>query len=108
MPTPYNSQADNDNALSITPPNHAIIKQARMALGLSLQQMADSCGINIRQYQKFESGERQLAGCSFSLGLRICKELNLDPWLFLDSSASNAKSRKAGPNATTSIARTIR
>lgn len=41
------------------------------------------CGINIRQYQKFESGERDFKGCAFSLGLRICKVLDLDPFIFI-------------------------
>ena len=68
--------------LQLKQPPHHLLKEARLKRGLSLQQTADRCGINIRQYQKFESGERDIRGCAFSLGLLICKTLDLDPWQF--------------------------
>lgn len=61
---------------------------------MSLQEVADACAINIRQYQKFESGERDVRGCAFSLGMRICKTLNLDPWV-LAQSLEEAEIRKS-------------
>lgn len=63
-------------------PNHSILKSRRMQLGLTQQQIADSCGINIRQYQKFESGERNIATTSMRIGLAICSALQLDPYRF--------------------------
>ena len=83
MKDPYQSRGQQESSLQIKPPPHHLLKEARVKHGLSLQQTADMCGINIRQYQKFESGERDIRGCAFSLGLLLCKTLDLDPWQFV-------------------------
>lgn len=77
-----------DADMAVVAPGHVLLRQARTKRGLSLQQVADACGINIRQYQKFESGERGIAGCAFATALRLCRVLDLDPWLFLSAAAS--------------------
>lgn len=74
----------------IKPPAHVVLTQARISKGLTQQQAADACGINIRQYQKFESGERDFMGCAFSLGLELCHALDVDPYAFLDSAPIGA------------------
>lgn len=80
---PYSANASQVNEeLSLIAPNHVLLTQARLNSGLTLQQVADQSGINIRQYQKFESGERDFLGCSFSLGLSICQILNIEPTTF--------------------------
>jgi len=63
-------------------PGHIVLTQARKKRCYTLQEVADKADINVRQYQKFESGERDFGGCAFSLGLRICKILDIDPWQF--------------------------
>ena len=40
--------------------------------------MADKAKINYRQYQKFESGERNIMTASFQLTCRVIKALNMD------------------------------
>lgn len=60
-------------------PVHAPLKLRREELHLSQQQAADLAGIKLRQYQRFESGERKLSGASMRVGLAICEVLQLDP-----------------------------
>lgn len=36
-----------------------ILKEARMAAGLTQQQMADKIGVGLRHYKKIESGESE-------------------------------------------------
>ena len=57
---------------------HTILKERREKLGLTQQQVADAASINIRQYQKFESGERGINGTSFRIGVAIADVLELD------------------------------
>lgn len=81
--SPRNTPRTLDEHIVPIPPTHYILADARRKKGLTLQEVSDMCGINIRQYQKFESGERDFKGCAFSLGLRICKVLDLDPFIFI-------------------------
>lgn len=76
---PYSS-GRAESGYAIRPPAHAALARARERKGLTQQQAADLCGINVRQYQKFESGERDVAGCAFSLGLALCRALDIDPF----------------------------
>ena len=77
---------------SVKPSVHVMLMQARANCGLTQQQVADACSINIRQYQKFESGERDLMGCAFSLGLALCRTLGIDPQSLFDAApAANRK-----------------
>lgn len=56
----------------------SILKARREELGLTQQQVADAASVNIRQYQKFESGERKISGTSFRIGVAIADILELD------------------------------
>lgn len=62
---------------------HHILRSRREALGLTQQQVADKAKIQIRQYQRLESGERTIVGASMRIGLSICAVLKLDPFYFL-------------------------
>jgi len=55
-----------------------IIKNAREKLGMTQQQVADKAIIQLRQYQRFESNERQLSSASFNIACRILDALQLD------------------------------
>lgn len=57
-----------------------ILRSRREQLGFTMQQVADMCGIQFSQYQKLESGERTLSGCSMKTGLAVCAALLLDPF----------------------------
>ena len=57
---------------------HSILKQARNKLGLTQQQVADQAQIHQRQYQRFESGMRNLSSSSFNIACRVLDILQLD------------------------------
>ena len=58
---------------------HKLIRQARIRLGLSQQQVATLIGIQIRHYQRFEYGERDIQEINIRVGLSLCAVLELDP-----------------------------
>ena len=70
-------------------PDHAPLKYRREELGLSQQQVATAAGINLRQYQRLESGERKMSSSSMRIGLSICRVLMLDPYRFVDLPTSD-------------------
>lgn len=55
-----------------------ILHDAREKLGLTQQQVADKAMIQLRQYQRFESGERNLSSSSFNIACKVLKALELD------------------------------
>ena len=55
-----------------------IIKDFRDKLGLTQQQVADKAKIHLRQYQRFEAGERNLSSSSFNIACRVIEALGLD------------------------------
>ncbi len=57
-----------------------IIRERRMALGLTQDQVATEAGIELRAYQRYEYGEHMISGASMKIGLRICAALELDPF----------------------------
>ena len=61
----------------------AVLQRRRNELGLSQQMVADCAGISLRQYQRFELGERYLRSASMRIGLAICDILALDPHRFV-------------------------
>lgn len=59
-----------------------ILQNRRKQLGMTQQQVADVAHIQLRQYQRLESGERTMTGASMRIGLSICYVLKLDPFRF--------------------------
>ena len=57
---------------------HTILREKRVILGLTQQQVADQAHVVLQQYQKFESGERSIMTCSFKLACRIIEALGMD------------------------------
>ena len=55
-----------------------VLKKAREKLGLTQQQTADRAGIRLRQYQRFESGERNLTSSSFNIACGVLETLQID------------------------------
>ena len=70
-----------------------ILKNRRIELDLTQQEIAVELGMHIRQYQRFEYGEQSLAKCSMQTGLRICSVLHPDPYdvVFPDEKESGRK-----------------
>lgn len=57
-----------------------ILKERRKELGLTQTEVAHESGIELQQYQRFESGARPFENCSIRIGLKICAALELDPY----------------------------
>ncbi len=57
-----------------------ILRERREMLGLTQQQVADKAGIQLRQYQRFETNERGISGASMRIGLSICSVLKINPY----------------------------
>lgn len=55
-----------------------ILRDYRDKLGLTQQQVADKAEIQLRQYQRFEAGERNLSSSSFHIACRVIEALGLD------------------------------
>ena len=56
----------------------SILREKRLVLGLTQQQVADLAKISYCQYQRFESGERNIMTASFQIACRVIKALNMD------------------------------
>lgn len=66
----------------------APLKLRREEMSLSQQDVASAAGITLRQYQRFESGERSMSSASLRIGLSICQVLRLDPYRFIHPTTS--------------------
>ena len=80
---PYELPKSKDGTYQLLQLEHQILLSRREQLGLTQQQVADMAHIQLRQYQRMESGERYISGCSMRIGLSICAVLLLDPYDFM-------------------------
>ena len=55
-----------------------VLKKHRQRLGLTQQQVSDRAHIEIRQYQRFEAGDRELADAGFMTVYNVLKALEMD------------------------------
>ena len=53
-------------------------KEVAVKLGMTQQQVANEVGITVRQYQRYESGEKSIYSSSFQVGVRLFKVLRLE------------------------------
>ena len=58
--------------------NYKVEKRQKLgqASGLSQLQLAEAAGVNVRMYQKYEQGDRDISKAQLSTLLRICKALS--------------------------------
>ena len=56
----------------------SILRERRVILGLTQQQVADKAGIKIQHYQGFEGGQRNLMTASFKVACSVLEALDLD------------------------------
>lgn len=64
---------------------NGILTRRRKELDMTQIEVAEQAGIQLCQYQRFESGERTLSGSSGRILLSVSKALQLDPFIFVGS-----------------------
>ena len=75
--------------------NGSILREKRVVLSLTQKQVAERAKITLRQYQKFESGERNNMTCSFQMACRIIEALGMNISDFYHNEyIGNCKSRR--------------
>ena len=57
-----------------------ILRQRRLELGLTQEEVALELQMSIHQYQRYEYGDSVFSNCPMRIGLRICAVLELDPY----------------------------
>lgn len=82
----------NGDRFNIIPAHEgSVLLQRRKEMKMTQQQVADAAGIQLRQYQRVESGERSFSGGSARIMLSICEALKLDPYLFFGKGNENTE-----------------
>ena len=54
---------------------------------LTHEEVAEILGVSVRQYQRYENGEKEMAEAPFQVAISICELLHLDPYEFVTSLA---------------------
>lgn len=80
---PYELPRSLDGRFIIGQEDHQVLKSRRKQLGLTQQEVANRAHINLMQYNRLETGERHLSGCSMRVGLAVCAVLLLNPFELL-------------------------
>ena len=66
-----------DGFQTIIPTAAAVLLKKRQMLRLTQQEIADRAKITLRQYQRLESGERNILTSSFGLACRVIEALDM-------------------------------
>ncbi|MBO5019185.1 MAG: helix-turn-helix transcriptional regulator [Clostridia bacterium] len=82
IPIDFEREAPNGEKYIALLPDHIILKQRRLELNMTQQQVADEAGILLRQYHRVEKGERSITGTSARILLSVCAVLRIDPYDF--------------------------
>lgn len=56
----------------------SMLKEHRLDLRMTQKQVADAVGLSLRQYQRYERGDLDLAIAPFQLGVALCEVLKID------------------------------
>lgn len=67
-----------DGFQTIIPTAAAVLSEKRQILRLTQQEVADRAKITLRQYQRLESGERNILTSTFGLACRVIEALDMD------------------------------
>lgn len=57
-----------------------MLRDRRLELGMTQEEVALELGMSIHQYQRYEYGETKLSNSRMKIGLRICAILEHDPY----------------------------
>lgn len=79
----YSIEKINGEDFIFFDPDFAILRKRRLQMRLTQEEVAEIAKIQLRQYQRLESGERDISNSSFRIGLSVCFALKLDPNRFL-------------------------
>lgn len=55
-----------------------LLREKRVVLGLTQQQVADKAKVSLQAYQKFEGGQRNIKTASFQVACRVIEALGMD------------------------------
>ena len=100
---PYEFPTSANGQFIIGQEDYQVLRSRRMQLGLSQQQVADAAQIQLKQYQRIETGNRHISGCSMRVGLAVCAALLLDPLDFLDIDIRQPDPAKIEPQNVSNI-----
>lgn len=76
------------------PSNAVILFNRRHELHMTQQQVADKAGLQLRQYQRLEKGERDIINASCKVILPICEALRLNPYIFLGEAETEPEEKR--------------
>ncbi|MBO5570182.1 MAG: helix-turn-helix transcriptional regulator [Clostridia bacterium] len=62
----------------------ATLREKRLVLEMTQQEVADRAKISLSSYQKFESGDRNIRTASFEVACRVIMALDMDPTAFYE------------------------
>lgn len=77
---PFEFPKSRDGKFTLGLDNAGVLISRRKQLGYTQEQVAEKAGIQLSQYQRFESGERELANSAMKTGLAVCTVLLLNPY----------------------------
>ena len=80
-----------------------ILRTRREQLGFSQQDVADGARMQLRQYQRLESGERTIEGATMKTALAVCAVLKLNPFIFFREAESMNRYRELIPRDSDAI-----
>ena len=80
-----------------------ILRSRRIQLGFSQQDVADGAKMQLRQYQRLESGERTIEGATMKTALSVCAVLKLNPFIFFREAESMNRYRELIPRESDAI-----
>ena len=67
-----------DRFQTIIPTAAAVLSVRRQLIRMTQQEVADQANITLRQYQRLESGERNILTSSYGLASRVIEALDMD------------------------------
>lgn len=73
-----NRKAYDELGHELTRSTGELLRHRRIMLAHTQQQVADWANISLRQYQEFESGERDVFNASFDIACRVIEALDMD------------------------------
>ena len=100
---PYKFPSSPDGRFFVGQSENQMLRDRREQLEMTQQQVANMAGIQLKQYQRLETGERSLAGCSMRIGLAVCAALLLDPYEMVCSNAAQPDPSTMKPQRTVEI-----
>ena len=100
---PYEFPTNPDGRFFIGQTEGPMLRDRREQLGMTQQQVADMAGVQLKQYQRLETEERTLSGCSMRIGLAVCAALLLDPYEMVCPDATQPDPKTMKPQRTVDI-----